>query len=879
MAETCYNYSNLTKLEETIPFVKSKIKNEKFVFDESTRHLQFIYLGNSEDLGKELIKPLQQIVFETTQDNLLYLDASKCVLASIIIKNCPNLQTLNLNSNQLKSIRFEGSFENLELIDLGNNQLTHLDLSPDNFPALKYLYLHNNKLVDLSGLAGFFKDEDFDFNIEENKTLEAPPFEIAKQGKEAIIKWFVANRKKLNEIKIMLVGESESGKTSILKRLKYNQFKEGEEQTDGIIIEPFDFKNLPTFAKQKHLHDKKAYFWDFGGQEIMSSTHQFFMTKRSVYLLVLDARNDEKTDNQVKDWLKRIHTFGGNSPVIVVTNKIEVNRSFGLDTRTLKVDFPQIADFIKISCKEGENIDELKKIIEEVVPQSEFFQTEIDEKWFPVKEKLQEITKEKQYIKQNEFEEICIKKHIKNENTQGELISFLNDLGIVLHFSDLRKTDYFILDPHWVTTGVYRIITSPYAAQCKGEIEITDLDFIVNKEDRKKDAYVPKEQRKIKYYPDELLYLSEIMAEFKLCYFTGNREKILIPDLLDKETPSELVEKFENKGDRLQLIYDYSYLPNSIIHFLMVEMKRDIVKAWRTGVILQCTSSIRAEALVVSKDNTIEITILGNNRQKRDYLSIIRFFLDKVNSKFNVNVSLMIPLPGYKNMTVDFEALQAMQNEGETFYKEYKIKEKEKPRFEISKLLDGVVSSELIRQNAQTINLLYVFGDHNTVLQDIDRSIIGINTEGKSKEHILEIVCQKLSAEFEQLHHRHNRHDEEFMQLGRQFQAIEAQIELVLQGINIPEIDNDSGDSRKAEEMMQIVLAKLEKYDVASKMELDGKLHSEISTGAKLKLTIPFIPGILQYESDLLSFSSKHPIKSWKDLWRSIKGSDSGKKA
>jgi hypothetical protein len=30
--------------------------------------------------------------------------------------------------------------------------------------------------------------------------------------------------------------------------------------------------------------------WDFGGQEIQHSTHQFFLTTRSLYLLVVDAR-------------------------------------------------------------------------------------------------------------------------------------------------------------------------------------------------------------------------------------------------------------------------------------------------------------------------------------------------------------------------------------------------------------------------------------------------------------------------------------------------------------------------------------------------------------------------------------------------------------
>jgi GTPase SAR1 family protein len=59
--------------------------------------------------------------------------------------------------------------------------------------------------------------------------------------------------------------------------------------------------------------------WDFGGQEIMHATHQFSLTKRSLYLLVIDNRKNEQ-QNCLEYWLKLIQTYGGNSPVIIVGN-------------------------------------------------------------------------------------------------------------------------------------------------------------------------------------------------------------------------------------------------------------------------------------------------------------------------------------------------------------------------------------------------------------------------------------------------------------------------------------------------------------------------------------------------------------------------------
>jgi internalin A len=75
--------------------------------------------------------------------------------------------------------------------------------------------------------------------------------------------------------------------------------------------------------------------WDFGGQEIMRATHQFFLTERSVYLLVLNGREGAE-DFDAEYWLKHIESFGGESPVIVVQNKI-AQHPFDLNYRGLRV--------------------------------------------------------------------------------------------------------------------------------------------------------------------------------------------------------------------------------------------------------------------------------------------------------------------------------------------------------------------------------------------------------------------------------------------------------------------------------------------------------------------------------------------------------------
>jgi hypothetical protein len=69
--------------------------------------------------------------------------------------------------------------------------------------------------------------------------LEDPPLEIAVKGSHAIEKYFQDQHSgtlPLNEVKVLLVGNGSSGKTSLVKRLLGDAFNPAEPQTHGINI-------------------------------------------------------------------------------------------------------------------------------------------------------------------------------------------------------------------------------------------------------------------------------------------------------------------------------------------------------------------------------------------------------------------------------------------------------------------------------------------------------------------------------------------------------------------------------------------------------------------------------------------------------------------
>ena len=142
--------------------------------------------------------------------------------------------------------------------------------------------------------------------------------------------YFDSRRRRLNEAKVLLIGQGGVGKTSLVKRLINNTFNPDEGKTDGIAIQKWPISAQDAREIQLNV-------WDFGGQEIMHSTHQFFLTKRSLYVIVLDARAGEEQGN-LHYWLEMIRVYGSDSPVLVVVNKCDEHYE-RLDEKRLRLDY------------------------------------------------------------------------------------------------------------------------------------------------------------------------------------------------------------------------------------------------------------------------------------------------------------------------------------------------------------------------------------------------------------------------------------------------------------------------------------------------------------------------------------------------------------
>ena len=630
----------------------------------------------------------------------LYLFKNRIQRIPEIISNLSNLQVLALQNNQIRRIPKKlFKLVNLSSLSIADNQIEKIPPEITRLTKLKKLVLYGNKIIkippgigNLINLKTLFLNNNLITDIPEeignlsnlvelylnNNLIESVPDKIGElsstlkkldlrenplsisldilglQDLQKIVPYLEQLRsgvRPLHEAKLLLVGEGSVGKTSLIQRLLHGRFQMDERITEGI--------NVEQWQVQVGKAEINLNVWDFGGQEIYHATHQFFLTKRSLYLLVYNCRTSED-ENRIEYWLKLIESFGDNSPVIIVGNKKD-ERPLDLNQKSLREKYPNIKAILQTSCLQNEGIDELRDaILKQLANLKEIYDL-LPISWFEVKHQLESMPDD--FITYNQYIGICHDHKISEDKNQEQLIDLLHRLGVVLNFREhpmLQRDN--ILNPKWVTTGIYAILSDEVIKTTnKGIFSLTD--------DLTKCILLDP----LRYPLSRHKYLVGMMQQFNLCFALGDKsDKFLIPALLPKDEPDDT--KLE--GATLEFQFHYPILPEVIISRFIVLIHDKIHNQtyWRSGVMLEYTedkkiyniASIKAE----TNDKKIIISINGHKRSRRIFLGIIRSTFQKIHDLFaNLEITERVPVPNHPNYPpLDYQELLAHEAMGKNIY-------------------------------------------------------------------------------------------------------------------------------------------------------------------------------------------------------------------
>ena len=564
----------------------------------------------------------------------LALDHNQLVAIPASLRQLTNLPQLNLSYNQLTTLPESlGQLTNLKRLDLSCNQLTVLPESLGQLINLERLFLQGNVQLGLSNevLGPGGKEVDYGATAANPQDILNYYFRV------------LANRQPLNEAKLILVGFGAVGKTSLANRLIHKKFDPKSVKTEGIQITQW-----PIILNDSE--DIKLHVWDFGGQEIMHSTHQFFLTERSLYLLVLNGRQGHE-DADAEYWLELIQSFGGDSPVLVVLNKIK-EHPFDVNRGALQQKFPNIREFIATDCETGQGIDHLRTAIERETDALEHLRDPFPASWVAIKDKLSEMAEN--YISFEQYRAICQTDGETDYGAQDSLAVHLHSLGIALNYKDdPRLRDTHVLNPRWVTSGIYTLLNADELAHSKGELEAACLSRTLDAQN----------------YPAERHgFLLDLMRKFELCFrFEDDEHRYLIPDLLDKQQPDEAAEF--DPADCLNFRYEYPILPEGLLPRFIVRthVLSEHQLRWRTGVILTFEGN-RALVKADPQDRCVSISVAGPGASRRRLLAVIRSDFERIHRSFKFKPKELVPVPGHPDVTVDYKELLVREEHRQTSF-------------------------------------------------------------------------------------------------------------------------------------------------------------------------------------------------------------------
>ncbi|KRX71778.1 Leucine-rich repeat serine/threonine-protein kinase 1 [Trichinella sp. T6] len=503
-------------------------------------------------------------------------------------KQAENFES-NLSGLNTQEKRLALMFPNVSTLDLARNMIVNVPVSIALLQSLAVLNLSENrqiaclppemgllgKLWNLN-LTGCGLDEPFSSMIESKKCKTIDIISYLKSVLE--------DSKTYSRLKLMVVGVQGIGKTSLLEQLRAEGIGPrrpaqegwarrmgnktvGSKTASGINISTVgvdvnEWTYQPKRQKGRQRPPITFRTWDFGGQREYYATHQYFLSKRSIYLVVWKVSDGEAGIAEFTQWLINIQARAPNSPVIIVGTHVDAIRSNHkrfpaeyLDKlqTTIRERFisisdpdkrglPRVVDSIAVSCVTREQIRTLceliyhtayelrtpgskERLIEQRIPSSYVALEEIVTKLAAERKQAGREPVINAETFRNSVQELMLRQTGRSFRDTHELnlaVVFLHENGVLLHYDDATLKDLYFLDPQWLCDVLAHVITvreiNPFAKG--GLMKVDDLKILF-KATRLSVANIRS-------------YALNLLQKFEVA-LTWDNKTLLIPSLLPDE--------------------------------------------------------------------------------------------------------------------------------------------------------------------------------------------------------------------------------------------------------------------------------------------------------------------------------------------------------
>ncbi len=157
-----------------------------------------------------------------------------------------------------------------------------------------------------------------------------------------------------------MLGDASVGKTSLTIRYISGYFQEDLKLTIGV-----DFYSKTTNFKDQKV---KLQIWDFGGEQRFRFLLSQYCKGANGAFFLYDITNQVSLDH-LPDWTQIIRENAGDIPIMLIGSKVDLNefRAVPRDDGILAAKKYNLASFVELSSKTGENVEKAFEVITEIL--------------------------------------------------------------------------------------------------------------------------------------------------------------------------------------------------------------------------------------------------------------------------------------------------------------------------------------------------------------------------------------------------------------------------------------------------------------------------------------------------------------------------------
>ncbi len=520
--------------------------------------------------------------------DILYMAHNQVEDVPDALRGLTDLRYLHLSNNRIADIpQWISEMTGLVELRLADNRISDIPSCIGDLDELKELVLYGNRISSLPISLGLAQSlETLDLHRNPLSSHFSIPYRAGSGGILAYLRALSRGAKPQREAKVLVLGEGETGKTTLVHRLQHGTFRSDGTSTHGIEVDHL------TLGEEESL---SLNFWDFGGQEVYRVTHQFFYSPRALYLLVWKPRTGAH-EGAVQDWLKRIRLRAGDSARVIIVATHGDDRRPEIDLEWLRREFgSMIVASLTVDSSSGIGYDELERRIVEQSLLLDHMGMPWPDSWSQAKDKLLEIANETPQIRWVEFVKICFENGVAPDEC-STLAELLDHFGHIVYWGDDPTIrDLVILQPEWLTKAISAVLEDEPTRHAGGVLKYAEVERIWGQGEVDDDLL-----------PDHHPFFLRLMERFDVSYRIEGEFSAIVGQLLPHARPPSVAAFMERVTDlpSLHAICRLSEEPPGVMPWMVVRTNRDWLSPtvhWRRGICLE-RARYQSHALIEQVD-------------------------------------------------------------------------------------------------------------------------------------------------------------------------------------------------------------------------------------------------------------------------------------